>query len=138
MTTAVDRMDLHAQRPHQPSRGDADAAESQDTADFAGQGAVAAELIEFATREGRMLDQKPFRGGENHGQSVLRHRFGVSPAVAGDRYAGRERVQRHEIDAGGYELDQSRGSNVLGLARSQVLAGVAGQNRRSVAQGKGS
>ena len=134
MAAAVDGVDSHAERPHQPGGGDADAAEAQDAAGLAGQNAVAGELVEFAAVQRVMLDQQAFRGGKHHGQPVLRHCLGIGAAVAGDGDFGRKRAERDEVDAGGHELDQAGGLDVLGLARAQVLAGVAGKQGGGVPQ----
>jgi hypothetical protein len=60
---------------------------------------------------------------------VFGHRFGIGAAIAGDWNVDRQRIQVHEVDPGGEELDQAGRPDVIGLAGTQILVGIAGQDR---------
>ena len=48
----------------------------------------------LAARQGGALRQEMLRGGQHHGQRVLRHRLGVGAAIAGHRHPGRQLARR--------------------------------------------
>jgi hypothetical protein len=95
---------FHPEGAHQPRRRDADIAEAEDAADAAAQHPVGTALVEFAAVEVGVLDEQALRGSQRQRDDVLRHRFGPSALIGGNRQFPRQVAGRHLIDAGGSEL----------------------------------
>jgi hypothetical protein len=65
---------------------------------------VGAALVEFAALEAGVLDEQALRRSQRQRDDVLRHRFGPSALIGGNRQFPRRVAGRHPIDAGGGEL----------------------------------
>jgi hypothetical protein len=69
------------------------------------------------------------RRGQRQRDDVLRHRFGPSALIGGNRQFPRQVAGRHPIDAGGGELQQPGIADQRDLVGPQFLRRVVGQHR---------
>jgi hypothetical protein len=78
-------VNFHPEGAHQPRRRDPDIAEAENTADATAQHSVGATLVEFTALKVGVLDEQALCRSQRQGDDVLRHRFGSSALIGGNR-----------------------------------------------------